>query len=312
MTHQVLNFLNANTTYNQLDDLEATERIRMYGDTWNTNGFDVSSGPTATITAIDSHELIFSSAKTNDIVTNGVLLPDLYFVGDAEKWELSDDLTCCQIIVEGGTIETQNQDITSDYWWSIEDNPKHFILGSSTINVNVEMVLAQLPNNNVTVDKGTSHIKCEKLTSAVPELHDVEMMNTNAILMDNWPVTFNKLILSGSGSVGTVQGMTLNDLVFNVNNSELHVKTGWTFKINGGIQSNAAKTSPGNLKSKSSGTRAEVDKDIGNICVEGYLNFVDIDAVLTGTMHAPLSFDISNNIGITFDGGAGSQDLFLT
>ncbi|NNF32534.1 MAG: hypothetical protein HKN68_00385 [Saprospiraceae bacterium] len=266
---------------------------------------------TATITSINNHELIFSSASTNSIETRGVLLPDIYFVGDAGRWELVTDLECDQIIVEGGTIETQNQDITTDSWLSIEGNPKHYILGSSTITVNGEMKLAQLPQNNVTVDKGTSHIKCEKLTSVVPELYNVEMINTNAVLMDNWPVEFNKLILSGAGSVGTAQDMTLNDLVFNVDDTELQLNTGFDFKINGGIQSFADKTMPGILKSNTPGTRAEIDKDIGNICVEGYLNFVDIEAVLTGTMHAPFGDDIDgSNLGITFDGGSTSPDLF--
>jgi len=267
---------------------------------------------TATITSVNNHELIFSSASTNSIETRGVVLPDIYFVGDAGIWELETDLQCDQITVEGGTIVTQSQDILTDFWLSIESNPKHYVLGSSTITVNGEMKLSNLPQNNVTVDKGTSLIKCEKLTSTVPELYDVEMINTNAVLMDNWPVEFNKLILSGTGSVGTAQDMTLNDLVFNVDNSELKVNTGWTFKINGGIQSFADKTMPGILKSNIPGTRAEVDKDIGNICVEGYLNFEDIEAVLTGTMHAPFGYDISNNVGITFDGGLTSPDLFWT
>lgn len=265
---------------------------------------------TASITTDQKHELIFSSAKTNDIITNGVSLPIIYFVGDQGRWELGDDLVCDRIDIEGGTIETQDNNITTNYWRSLEDNPKHFIFGSSTITVFGEMMLAELPNNNVTVDKGTSLIRCESLISAVPELYDVELFNSNNILMHNWPVAFNKLILSGSGSVGTNHNMTLNDLVFNASGSELQVDTGREFKINGGIQSNASKVNPGILKSDSPGTRAPMDKDGGHLCVEGYVDFTDIDAVLEGVMHAPLGRDMGNNNEVIFAGGAANTDLF--
>lgn len=267
---------------------------------------------TASITSDQNHQLIFSSANTNDIITNGVALPEIYFVGDEGRWELGSNLVCERLDIEGGTIETQDNDITTDYWRSLEDNPKHFILGSSTITVFGEMMLAELPNNNVTVDAGTSLIQCELLTSAVPILYDVEMFNPNNILMDNWPVEFNKLILSGAGTVSTAHNMTLNDLVFNVDDSELQVHTVWDFKINGGIQSNAAKLNPGILKSYTPGTQAGIMKDDGHICVQGYIDFSDIFADFPGVIHAPLGQDIINNDGITFDGNFSTTNLFWT
>lgn len=271
---------------------------------------DFELDTTATVTANNNHELIFSSATTCQIQTNGVHLPDIYFVGDLGFWNLNDHLICDQIIIEGGTIDTDNNDVETDVWLSVEDNPKHYIFGSSNIKVNGEMKLAQLPNNNVTVSPGTSLIECEKLTSAVPVLYDVQLNNSNAVLLDNWPQSFNKLILNGSGSVGTAQDLTLNDLVFNVDDSELQVNTNYDFIINGVITSLAAKTTPGILRSNNPGTQANVDKALGNLCVTGYVGIQDINSILNGTLHAPLGFDDGNNSNITFDGGSTSPDLF--
>ena len=70
----------------------------------------------ATITAVDDHEILFSSNTSNTITTNGAALPDINFIGDNGQWALQSALNCDQLVFEGGTLNTQNHDITTDYW----------------------------------------------------------------------------------------------------------------------------------------------------------------------------------------------------
>ena len=227
----------------------------------------------ATITAVDDHEILFSSNTSNTITTNGAALPDINFIGDNGQWSLQYALICDQLVFEGGTLNTQNHDITTDYWLSIEDNPKHFIFGSSYLTINGEFSLAKPTVDGVTVDYGTSTIDCQKLSSKVTHLYNVKLSNSFPRTLQSYPYNFNSLILNSPYQITTQNDLTLNDLVFNVNGSTLAIDNADDFIINGGIESLASVSTPAALKSNSNGVQAEINKAAGNICAIGHISF---------------------------------------
>jgi hypothetical protein len=273
-----------------------------------TGHFDLNSS--AIITPVDNHEIYFSSAGNNYMETRGVALPDIWFLGDLGRWTLQDDLVCDRLTFAGGTLLTDNRNITTDYWNCIDENPKQFNFGSSHIIVNGEMALSRSTNANVTIDAGTSLIECEDLTCAETDLYDVQLNNSSSRLMENYAYNFNSLILNGAGQVSTQNDMTLNDLVFRRKGSALAVDITDDFTINGGIESQATQSVPGKLLSRTSGSSADINKPIGNICVEGYVEFTDINAALSGVFHAPDGIDNGNNNEINFDDGLLALNLY--
>jgi hypothetical protein len=271
---------------------------------------DFETQESAVITPMNFHEILFSSVSNNTIITNGVQLPDIKFTGENGEWSLLDDLSCNELDFEAGTLNTQDQAMTMNKWTSLNNNPKYFNFSSSRIVVNGEMALSGQFTSGVTVDPGTSLIECETLNSSILELYDVQLNNSSARTLQNYPYSFNKLILNGTGQVNTQNDLTLNILEFKVDGSSLAVDVNKQLVINSGVISQTAKGNPGVLKSRTSGSRAEVVKDAGNLCVTGYVSFTDIEAVLPGVFNAPFGLDGGNNVGINYDDGATSADLF--
>jgi|GEM_PF-3012497 len=270
--------------------------------------FDLNSS--AIITPILRHEIYFSSTSNNYIETRGVQLPEIWFVGDLGQWALEDDLSCDRLTFEGGTLNTINKDIVTDYWNCLDDNPKYFNFGSSHITVNGEMALSRTPTANVTVNEGTSYIECEDLTCSISDLYDVQLNNSSVLLLENYPYNFNTLILNGAGEVSTQNDMTLNDLVFMANGSGLVLDSDDDLTINGGIESMALQLMPAVLKSNNPGIRADIKKPVGNICLEGFVELTDINGDLSGVFNAPDATDDENNSGINFDDGLNQLDLY--
>jgi hypothetical protein len=280
---------------------------------------DFELDPSAVITTVLNHEIYFSSANSNSILTNGVQLPEIRFIGELGVWNLSDDLNADRIIFEGGTLNTQNNDIETDYWSSSEEFPKQYNFGSSHIKVNGEMVLSLNSNSNVSVSPGTSLIECEELTSTIETLYDVQLNNgSSSLTMGNYNYTFHDFILNGSGDVKVVNDMTLENLIFNADNSTLILNLNQPmgsssyehFIINGGIDSDATIGSPAQLKSANQGTRVFIEKPIGNLCMLGYIDIEDLGTIMDGATNAPKATDLGNNSDINFDNGDSSTKLF--
>ncbi len=222
-------------------------------------------------------------------------------------------MNCDRLTFEGGTLNTQSQDITTAYWNTLGDNPKQFNLGSSHITVAGECALSRTANANVTINPGTSLVECDQLTSNVEELYDVKLTNTSNRLLNNFSYRFNKLILGGTGDVTVQNDLTLNELVFAVDGSTLvlNINGSEEFSINGGIESMASVGNPGNLKAVSAGSRMEISREIpGNICVTGPVAFQDIAVAIPGVFNAPEGIDNGNNDGINFNDGGTSADLY--
>lgn len=266
---------------------------------------------TAAISPAGRHEIIFSSVDDNTISTGPVILPDIRFIGDEAEWSLQENLTCDKIVFESGTFNTQNHGVLTDEWLSITQNPKHYALANSHIIVNGEFSLSANTSSGVTVDPGTSLIECEKLTSSIVVLHDVQFNNTSNELLQDYPYTFHDLILNGTGEISTQNDLTLSNLVFSIEGSAIAIDTDYQLIIQEGISSDASLGNPGVLKSRTPGTRAEIDKISGNLCVVGPVALIDLEAVLTGVFHAPQGIDGGNNSpNINFESNASSTTLY--
>lgn len=269
--------------------------------------FDLNGS--AIITPVDIHEIYFSSSTNNYIETRGVQLPELQFVGSAGEWDLQDDLTADVLTFEAGTFNTNGYSVTTDVWNAFEEYPKHFNFSSSTITVNGTMDLAEFATRNITVEPGTSLIVCEVLNCIITDLYDVQFNNSSTLTMGNHSYNFNSLILNGLGEFRSVNDLTLNNLIFEEDGSTLALDVSKELVVNESIQSKTSNGNPGHLKSMTNGVRAEIESD-GNLCVQGFVEFEDIQSELSGVFHAPDGIDVNNNDDIVFDSGITSNTLY--
>ncbi len=277
----------------------ASTMLKVGGD------FEIHSAASTKSNGI--HYLQFETVGTKKITTNGVELPKIRFNAANGNWLLADDLECEELYFFAGAFNTQNNNITTNYWSS--GNLVNYTFGSSHITVTGEMRLSTV-TSNVTVNPGTSVIECEKLSSTTPVLYDVILTNPTPLTMDNIAYSFNSLTLQGIDQVSTQNALTLNDLIFKVNGSSLAVATSEGLIVNGGIRSFASSGNTGVLKSGTIGTSTVLDKTNGNLCVVGRVAFRDINAVLGGVLNAPLGVDNGGNTNINFDNGSTSNALY--
>ena len=269
--------------------------------------FDLNSS--AIITGVNRHVIDFASYSDNYIFTRGVHLPFIRFNGEFASWSLEDRLSCDVFIFEGGTLNTQSEEIITDAWSSFTSTPKQFNFNSSTITVNGEMALSRTEDHNVSVNPGASHIICEDLICFVHELHDVEFINPSNITLDNYAYEFNSLILNGTGAVTTQNELVLNDLIFKADGSTLRLDAFEVIEINGGVESLASETNPAVFESTAPGNRVEIYKTSGNLCMLGFIELKDTESIISGVVHAPDGINLGNNLGINFlDGNA--NDLY--
>ena len=172
------------------------------------------------------------------------------------------------------------------------------------------MAISAFPTRNVTITPGTSLIECETLSSSVPDLYDVKLLNTSSFTLQNYSYNFNRLILAGTGQVNTQNDLVLNELIFETDGATLALDISSNFNLNVGMESQTSIGNPGILKSGANGTQATVNKPTGNICAMGPIGFQDIDGILNGVFNAPEGVDNGNNNGINFDDGSTGSSLY--
>lgn len=262
------------------------------------------------VSSINNGEIVFSSSTSNSITTEGVQLPNIRFISTPGTWTLIDALLCEDLRFGAGTLNTNGQDVTADYWVSIDDYPKNYLFSDSDILVNGEMALSLPTVDGVSVNAGSSTITCKKLRCKNLGLHDIKFINTSPITLDFVSYSFNSLRLSGSSPVTTTQDLTLNTLIFESANSTLVLDNAKTLTVNEQIVSLTSSIGRGRLISDVSGTMADVDKSLGNLCVFGYVEYTDINSLVDGVFHSPSGIDAGNNANIEFDDGLDAANLY--
>lgn len=263
----------------------------------------------AVVNTVESHAIIFDAAQISEITTNGVILPQLRFTGYNGKWKLNDNLECDRLHLYSGGLTTSNFDIETNALLLFGNQPKALTLGSSHITVNGPLDLAPIGVfDGIIVNAGTSFIECEELDFRTVTLYDVQLNNDDDDIIgltqtSNFPddlLTANQLILNGTGLVTSKADLNVNSLVFKQDDAILLIEPGETMTINETIISETTSANPASIKSNISGTQAQVEKTIGNLCITGHVNFQDIDADMDGVFHAPLGSNGGNNTNIDF------------
>lgn len=266
---------------------------------------DILLNGSANITANgNNYNIRFESAASNVIETNGVFIPRMYFFGPIADWNLVGDLNCGTVRFESGTFNTQDYNIISAEWFNIGFDSKTLNLGNSTFTVSDEIVLSAGQNSNVVINPGSSKLVCEEFSyiSTSLVLNDLELRNSLSLNFFAMPITLNKLILAGTGTVRTSDRLTVEDLIFEKPGATLELSSNSqpSLVVNGGIESLTGSSNPASLRSRTSASQAVVNKPVGNICVLGSVAFQDINSQLSGVVHAPEGIDGGNNMGINF------------
>lgn len=275
---------------------------------------DILATNTLIIDARDRYRFNFSGNGQTTIDVDGVLFPDIFFKGMNAVWEFKSPLHAQDLHVEGGTFNTNGEDLVVENWLSIEEFTKVYNFGSSHITVNSEFALASNQINNVTVNPGTSFIETENLISIAPNLYDLQLNNPISYTLGALDLTLHKLILNGTQQVTTNSNgatLTTDILEFKSDNSALNISSSNQVTINKSISSQTSIANPGQLFSSTASTARVINFTDQNICVEGPVSFTDITTNGPGIFHAPEGIDGGNNTNINFDdGSANTSSLF--
>ncbi len=256
------------------------------------------------------HGITFLGSGESTVSADGVDLPNVLFESGTGTWNLASDFKSTRIDFLGGSFNTGGFSVRTDLWRSLEQASKNYNFGSSEIQVDGEFLLAQFPTSNVTLDAGTSLIVCESIKASGLTLNDLRLLNSTTIPLPNFPMQANVLYLAGSAPLLASADLSVAELVFEVDGASLELSPSAQLTVSDAITSLASGTNPGRLASRTAGSRFELDKPTGNLCVSGPVAFQDIEFVGPGIMHAPQGIDDGNNAGIEFDNAIGSSTLY--
>ncbi|OAV43652.1 hypothetical protein [Lewinella sp. 4G2] len=269
----------------------------------------------ATVSGVGLNNLTFSSTQQNTITTNGVSLPRLRFAGEFGSWELRTSLDCDQISVKGGTLRTEGKPVTTSYWNTSGEVPTTYDLGNSAITVAGDCILKRFPYDLVTVQPGESSIDAHSLIAMVPALYDVTVRGPTASRISLDPITMRNLSI-GATTVRLDDSLTVNELIFLDVGTLLVDPPGGAFSSPGGgltvSEGITSRVGSGTayVQSLLPGTTAELRKPNGNLCIDGPVEFRDIEASAAGIVNAPEATDAGNVTGIDFSSGAGALNLY--
>ena len=259
--------------------------------------------------------IIFSGTTSNEIETAGVTLPNIYFTGESATWNLTSDLSCGDLFLESGTLNTSGSDIRADNWTNITMRPKTLQLGSSHVNIAGTFDHSSASSREIDIEPGTSLIECANFESLDATLYDLRLRNTAPLTLVRvvslpFRVNLNRLLLNGSGPVRVIGDLTVEEIEFEIDEAALEIQPSASFTVNGSIAGPASSGSPPQLRSRQMGTQAELLTDENNMCITGVIDVEDMLAVGDVLFHAPDAIDGGNNSGFNFDNGNPDATLY--
>jgi len=256
-----------------------------------------------------SLQLVGGEALSASIQTGGVDMPNMVIKSGNTTYQLFEDYMGDKLRMNGGKFDTRGYDMFLNEWQTASNIANVVDLDNSVITVEGEMELSFYSYDDVTLDAGMSHIICQSLRSpANPDLYDVTLLNNMNTTLEWSPYSFNTLTLGGGAKVTFDEGLTVNDLIFDTNGTELTMPENKEFIILNSIISNASAADPAIIRPLGSGPLdLEVPK---NFCVDGAVNFQNINAVLEGVFHAPDGGDLGGNTNINFTNNPSNDTLY--
>lgn len=203
-------------------------------------------------------------------------------------WTLQDSLTVREIILESGTLNTNNKGVHVDFSTSFEGN------GAKTLNLGTSRYFTRIlqwngiNGDNLTLNGGSSNIYSTSTFSPIPGASS------------NYNITLNNLrFMSHTLDVGALFGaLTLNTLTFDAGTT-IELPSGTTVTVN---QLVAAGTSGDfiSISGNVNGSQAIISQASGTVNGQ-YLELKDISATGGATFNANNSVNLGNVSGWIFN-----------
>ncbi len=258
-------------------------------------------------------QLYFSSTtQGNNIFTAGIPLNKnrLYFQGSG-AWTLMDGLNLGNqdIYFISGTLNTNNQPLTSRNFYSSTDGQRTLNLGSSTLTIANYL---EIRGTNLSLNAGTSTIKLTGAgaqfymyySDAVLQFHNLLFEATSQTgYLSTRDCRFNSVTFNGNGHIG--YSNTFGSLAFSPG-FQYTLATGTTQTILNELDASGTEAQYIIIKSAYAGYQAFFSKESGDIQVE-FVSLQDNNATGGANFVANNSIDMGNNTGWTINAPAGKN-----
>lgn len=278
-------------------------------------GGDFSLSPTAKFEGVGFHDIRFLAAQKNNLLTNGVALPDISFEGALGTFVLLSPLTCADLAFRSGKLVTSDHTVTARNWRALGTNPKVYDFGRSLIDAedlfSAASVDRSLAEETVTILPSSYRIRCRTLYSNV-DLSDVTLTGGSTSPLEITDITIDQLNVVGSESLpNQFFALTVGTLVFLADGARLRVNPTLGLTITERIVSQASAGAPARLESTSTFS-APVTFGLDYNCVSGPVSFLRIEGEASGGIHAPAGSDAGGSSGINFSAGSPGDALYWT
>lgn len=253
--------------------------------------------------------LILLSGSDLSIDTDGTPLPKIEVHAGSGEFSMLSDLQCSYITLYSGTFKTNNFDLTSGSLQSEDNGGKHYEFGNSTITINGNLDLGYQYNDNVTYDASGANIICEDFDAASDTFNILELINPISMTSHSRTYHINQLILSGERvKVHNNAHFSIDNLVMNNENAILAIEDNGGVFLRESITSNISGSSLPLIESDNTYmVELLLDK---NICIDGELEFENIEVTGGYKIHAPNATDNGGNMNIDFNTYTDNSTLY--
>jgi hypothetical protein len=301
------NVVNLNTAYALCKDMNWTGVVNnpVLRSEWNKTLYVFGSmilSPNMNLEVFG--RVWFMSTNTGNIINafNKRFNYDVLFTGKNGGWTLLGDFSSYSFIHQNGTLHTNGQTVTTDYFYVHGPLGSIVRLGNSTINVRI--VFEVYPHS--IIDAGTSTIRMTvnsdndyfNFIGHGKTYHNLEAISNLRITGNN---RFNQVVFHRSATF--VDGNTFESITFSPGRTYL-LGVGKTQLITalGDFIAEGDGAFPIEMRSTVLGQQAFLYKDGDPICLD-YLYLTDINASGTAFRYAGAnSDDVANNAGLIFEG----------
>jgi PKD repeat protein len=194
-----------------------------------TGGFNMHINGSLTLSSLSSvinftGNLYFDSNNANNKITSSgkSFGTNIYFTGSGD-WTMQDAFaTTSYIYLNNGTLNTNNKNLSCNYFSSTGNNVRSLILGSSTVTVSGNGTGWNVTGNNFSLDAGTSLIKFittgsyTYLTAGTNDVYyDLLWVNPGTgAYINGGSSSYHNITSNGGGTFNPGNGSFFNDITF--------------------------------------------------------------------------------------------------
>lgn len=274
------------TGYTNTLTLNNGQRINLYGDTCLfVAGMTFTLGGTGIIK-------FQSDASTCALTTAGHTMPDIYIARVSGGVQFQDTITCADVTLESGTLDTNDQTCTWDSFDSNNSNTRTLDLGASAVEItdSSSTVWDITTATNLTLTAGTSSIAFSGSSASVAfgsglSYYDVAFTGGGNMSHSLSPNAFNDF---------TITGTAVKTDTYSHGSSAKLIVNG-TLSINGNSATNRLL-----VQSNTLGTARSIDGDSPSSISIDNVDFRDIAFDVSTDLSAGSVGDCGGNSNITF------------